>query len=107
MREESIIVYCTFPDADAARAAARALIEEKLAACVSILPQVESIYRWQGKIETASEVLLLIKSTTWKYQMLEARILKLHPYEVPEIVSVRIEAGNLPYLRWIEESVAG
>ena len=81
------------------------LVEERLAACATLVPTVESIYRWKEKIETSSEVLALLKSTTWKYQLLEARILELHPYEVPEIISIRIDSGNLEYLRWIEQSV--
>jgi len=105
MAEESILVLSTFPDAETARRVGRTVIEEKLAACVNILPQIESIYRWKEKIETSSEVLALLKSTTWKYQLLEARILELHPYEVPEIISIRIDSGNLEYLRWIEQSV--
>jgi periplasmic divalent cation tolerance protein len=105
MSEESILVLSTFPDADTARRIGTTLVEEKLAACVNLLPQIESIYRWKGGIETSSEVLALIKSTTWKYQLLEARILELHPYEVPEIISVRIDAGHLDYVRWIEQSV--
>jgi len=105
MAEESILVFSTFPDAETARRVGRTLVEEKLAACVNLLPQVESIYRWKGKIETASEVMTLMKSTTWKYQLLEKRIRELHPYEVPEIVSVRISDGNLDYIRWIEQSV--
>jgi periplasmic divalent cation tolerance protein len=105
MAEESILVFSTFPDAETARRVGRTLVEEKLAACVNLLPQVESIYRWKGKIETASEVMTLMKSTTWKYQLLEKRIRELHPYEVPEIVSVRINDGNLDYIRWIEQSV--
>ncbi len=105
MPEETILVFSTFPDADTARRIARVLVEEKLAACVNILPQVESIYRWKGAIETAAEVLALIKSTNWKYQLLEAKIRELHPYEVPEILSVRMEAGQLDYIRWIEQSV--
>jgi periplasmic divalent cation tolerance protein len=105
MAEDSIIVFTTFPDSDTARRAARILIEEKLAACANILPQVESIYRWKGAIESASEVLTLFKSNTWKYQPLEARIRALHPYETPEIVSVRIDAGLPEYIRWIDESL--
>ena len=105
MSEEAIVVLCTFPDADTARRIGRILVEERLAACVNILPQMESIYRWKGAIETSAEVLALIKSTTWKYQLLEARILELHPYEVPEIVSLRMDAGHIEYLRWIEQSV--
>jgi periplasmic divalent cation tolerance protein len=105
MSEESIVVFSTFPDVETARRIGRALVEEKLAACANILPQVESIYRWKGAVETAAEVMALIKTTTWKYQLLEARIRELHPYEVPEIVSVRIDSGHTEYLRWIEQSV--
>jgi periplasmic divalent cation tolerance protein len=105
MSEECILVFSTFPDADTARRVGRVLVEEKLAACVNILPQIESIYRWKGAIETASEVPALIKSTTWRYQILEARIRELHPYEVPEIVSFRMDSGLIEYIRWIEQSV--
>ena len=105
MPEESILVLSTFPDADSARRAAETLVEERLAACVSILPQIESIYRWKGAIEKSSEVLALIKTNSWKYQPLEARIRQLHPYEVPEIISLRIDSGSVDYLRWIDESV--
>lgn len=105
MSEESIIVLSTFPDADTARRAARVLVEERLAACVNLLPQVESVYRWKGAIETASETVALIKTNSWKYQPLESRIRELHPYEVPEIISLRIDSGLTEYLRWIDESV--
>jgi periplasmic divalent cation tolerance protein len=105
MPEETIIVFSTFPDAATARAVARTLIDSRLAACVNILPAIESIYRWKGEIESASEILILIKSTTWKYQLLEAKIRELHPYEVPEIISIRADSGHVPYLRWIEESL--
>jgi len=105
MPEEAIIVLSTFPDADTARRIARILVEEKLAACVNIGPSVESIYRWKGAIESATETPVLIKSTTWRYQLLEARILELHPYEVPEIISIRADSGHVAYLQWIEQSV--
>jgi periplasmic divalent cation tolerance protein len=107
MAEESLLVLSTFPDTETARRIGRTLVEEKFAACVNILPQIESIFRWNGAIETSAEILVLIKSTTWKYQVLEARIRELHPYEVPEIISVRIDSGNTDYLRWIEQSVIG
>ncbi len=107
MAEEALIVFSTFPDVETARRIGTLLVEQKLAACVNLVPQIESIYRWQGAIETGSEVLALIKSTTWKYQLLEAKIRELHPYEVPEIVSIRIESGHAPYLNWIEQSVTG
>lgn len=105
MAEEALLVYSTFPDLETARRIGTLLVEEKLAACVNLVPQIESIYRWQGAVETGAEVLALIKSTTWKYQLLEARLLELHPYEVPEIVSVRIEGGYPAYLNWIEQSI--
>jgi len=105
MPEDSILVLSTFPDAATARHIGRTVVEEKLAACVNLLPPVESIYRWKGAIETATEVMALIKSTTWKYQLLEARIRELHPYEVPEIISLRIDSGHTEYLRWLEQSV--
>jgi periplasmic divalent cation tolerance protein len=105
MSEESILVLSTFPDADTARRVARVLVEERLAACVNLVPQIESIYRWEGAIESASEVLALIKSNNWKYQLIEARIRELHPYKVPEIIAVRIDAGLADYLRWIDQSV--
>jgi periplasmic divalent cation tolerance protein len=105
MPEETIVVFSTFPDAETARRIGATIVEEKLAACVNLIPQVESIYRWKGVIETATEVMALIKSTTWKYQLLEARIRELHPYEVPEIISIRLDSGHLEYIRWIEQSV--
>ncbi len=105
MSEESILVFSTFPDADTARRVARVLVEERLAACVNLVPQVESIYRWEGAIETASEVLALIKSNNWKYQLIEARIRELHPYKTPEIIAIRIDSGLGEYLRWIDQSV--
>jgi periplasmic divalent cation tolerance protein len=96
----------TFPDAETARKIGRTVVEERLAACVNLLPPVESIYRWKGEIETAQETMTIMKSTTWKYQLLEARIRELHPYEVPEIIAIRIQDGLAAYMRWIDESVA-
>ena len=105
MAEETIIVLSTFPDTETARKIARALVEEKLAACVNIVPQVESIYRWKDVIETGNETLAITKTTTWKYDLLEARIRELHPYEVPEIISLRVSSGLPDYLSWIERSM--
>lgn len=104
MPEDTIVVLSTFPDAETARAIGRRLVEEKLAACVNLLPQIESIYRWKGAIETGTEILALIKSTTWKYSLLEARLRELHPYEVPEILSLRIHDGLPAYLDWVQQS---
>jgi periplasmic divalent cation tolerance protein len=107
MSEEVLIIFTTWPDLEKARAAARKLVEEKLIACANLLPGVESIYRWQGKIETSSEVLMLLKSTIGRYPMLETRIRELHGYEVPEILSVRVTDGLPNYLRWVEENCLG
>jgi periplasmic divalent cation tolerance protein len=104
MAEEVLIILTTWPDMEVARTATRAIIEQKLAACGNIVPAVESIYQWQGKVETSAEVLVIFKTTIARYQMLEARIKGLHPYEVPEIISVRITDGFPPYLRWVEQT---
>jgi periplasmic divalent cation tolerance protein len=104
MTEEVLVVLTTWPDAEKARSAARTLIEEKLVACANLVPGVESIYRWQGAIETSSEVLIVLKSTIARYQALEARILSLHPYEVPEIIVLRVSDGLPRYLRWVESN---
>lgn len=101
-----LVVLSTFPDAGTARAAAEALVEEHLAACVNILPGVESIYRWQGKLATGAEVLAVIKTTTDRYAKLEARLRELHPYEVPEIVALPASAVAESYLRWVSEVCA-
>ncbi|MGB8169179.1 MAG: divalent-cation tolerance protein CutA [Chthoniobacteraceae bacterium] len=104
MAEEVLVVFTTWPDAVAARAAARVFVEERLAACANLVPAIESIYRWEGKVETASEVWMILKTTIGRYPQLEARIKALHSYEVPEIVSLRVTDGLPAYLRWVEAS---
>lgn len=104
MAEEVLVVLTTWPDAEKARAAARTLVEEKLAACANIMPGVESIFRWEGKVETSAEVMMVLKTTIARYQAMETRILALHPYEVPEIVVLRVTDGLPKYLRWVENS---
>lgn len=104
MAEEVLLVFTAWPDATVAREAARVLVEERLAACANIVPAVESIYRWEGKVETASEVLMILKTTIGRYPQLEMRIKALHSYEVPEIVSLRVTDGLPAYLRWVEAS---
>ena len=101
MAAETLIVITNAPDRDIALKIARALIERKLAACVNILAECTSIYRWQGKLETATEVPLLIKTRAAIYPELEAAIKSLHPYELPEIVAVPIERGSPEYLEWV------
>lgn len=97
----ALIVITNAPDRDIALKIARALIERKLAACVNILAECTSVYRWQGKLETATEVPLLIKTRAAIYPELEAAIKSLHPYELPEIVAVPIERGLSGYLEWV------
>jgi periplasmic divalent cation tolerance protein len=96
-----LVVMTSFPDADAAAAAARTLVEEKLAACGSILPGARSIYRWQGKTEDTAEVLLLLKTEASSYAKLEKRLAKIHPYEVPEIMAWEPGAVHRPYAAWV------
>lgn len=105
MAEEALLVLSTWPDAETARAASRTLVEEKLAACANIVPAIESIYRWEEKVETSSEMLVLMKTTIGRYQALESRIKELHSYDVPEVLAFRIHDGLPAYLRWVESSV--
>lgn len=96
------IVFCTCPDKDTAENIARLLVESGLAACVNILPNITSIYRWQGQLERAEELLLVIKTRQDAYSALESMIKQHHPYQVPEIIAVSIENGLPDYLHWID-----
>jgi len=96
-----LLVWSTFPDVASARRAAHTLVKERLAACANLLPGVESVYRWKGAVETASEVWVLFKTTREEYPRLEARLQAAHPYELPEIVAFRPEHGLPAYLQWI------
>ena len=106
MTEEALLVFSTFPDAAIARKIVQTLVEEHLVACANLIPQIESIYWWQGKIESSNEVLALFKTTHGRYQALEIRLRELHPYEVPEIVMVQIKDGLPAYLNWVVAAVA-
>lgn len=99
--EQVLLVVTNVPDAATGDAIARNLVEHKLAACVNCLPGVKSIYQWQGKVEQASEVTLLIKTTRSRYAELEAAIKSMHPYQVPEIIALPLACGWPPYLDWI------
>jgi len=88
-----------------ARTIARALVERQLAACVNIVSQVESVYRWKGEVETATEFLLVIKTTASASDRLRATLGELHFYEVPECIEIAVTDGNAAYLKWIQESV--
>jgi len=99
------IVLSTAGSQDEARKIAQHLVEDQLAACVNIIPHIESIYRWQGKMESSAEWLLLIKTTQEKFAAVRDAIRDLHSYELPECIALAIEDGSAPYLEWIAQSV--
>lgn len=101
----TLMVQCTCPDEASSQRIARALVDERLAACVSIVPGVASVYRWQGKVTEDVEHLLLIKTTRQRYAAMQQRIVALHPYELPQVVAVKVSAGLEPYLAWVAQSV--
>jgi periplasmic divalent cation tolerance protein len=98
---ETILVISNLPDQESAEALAQAVIEQRLAACVNVLAPCTSVYRWQGKVETASEVPVLMKTTRERYGALEVAIAAHHPYELPEIIAVPLSAGLPAYLAWV------
>ena len=98
---EVLLVITNLPDRASAERVAEALVIEHVAACVNILAECASIYRWEGKLEHASEVPLLIKTTRATYPELEETLRKLHPHEVPEIIALPVEAGLPEYLNWV------
>src|SRR5215472_13257409 len=97
------IVLTTAGSRDEARKIAHALVERKLAACVNIVPQIESVYRWHGKVETATEWLLIIKSQAAAFERVRDAIKELHSYELPECVMLEVDAGSSSYLLWIAQ----
>jgi len=99
------LVLTTCSSQEEARRIAQQLVAQQLAACVNIVPQIESIYRWKGEIEAATEWLLIIKTTAATSDRLRESLLKLHSYDVPECVEIAIEDGSSSYLNWIADSV--
>ena len=101
------MVLVTAPSEAMARELGQRLVDDRLAACVSVVPGVTSIFMWEGKREEASEALLVIKTRAERYPALQQRVLELHPYSVPEVLALAVEAGAPAYLRWVQDSVAG
>ena len=101
------IVLVTAPSSDEATRLARTLVEERLAACVNVLPGLTSVYRWEGSIEEADESLMIVKTSEERVQTLERRIVELHPYDVPEVVTLDVASGHAPYLAWVAEESEG
>lgn len=104
--DEILLVLTNLPDRDSAQRLAQSLIENHAAACVNILSECSSVYRWQGKIESASEVPLLIKTTRAAYPRVEVLIRTQHPYELPEIIAVSVAAGLPAYLQWVVQETS-
>ena len=100
---DAIVVFMTAANGEEAARLAEMLVGAHLAACVQILPEMESVYRWQGKIERQSEILLLAKTTREKFDELEREVRALHSYDTPEIIAVPVTAGSAPYLEWLKE----
>jgi periplasmic divalent cation tolerance protein len=101
MNGGTLFACSTFPEIETARRIARQLVSENLAACANMIPMVESIYRWQNRIEEAQETLVFFKTTAASYSAFQDRLKSLHPYEVPEIICLQIADGFPEYLRWI------
>lgn len=100
-----LLVLCTFPDLERARQIGTLLVEKQLAACVNLIPGVESIYRWDGKVETTGEVLGVFKTTRGTYPRFEAALSEAHPYDVPEIIALKPDDVASPYAAWVAASV--
>ncbi len=103
--EGRIVVLCTVPTLETAERIAQAVVEDRLAACVNVVPGLVSIYRWQGAVQRDEERLLIIKTRAERFEALRAAIVARHPYEVPEVVALPLVAGHAPYLSWLDESV--
>jgi len=98
---DALVVLVTAPSPEKAAEIARALVEERLAACGNVVPGLRSIYRWEGKVQDDAEALLVLKTTRGRFEALRDRVLALHPYEVPEVIALPVERGSDPYLAWI------
>lgn len=103
MEDGPLLILCTAPSDEVAATLARGIVEQKLAACVNVLPGVRSFYVWKGQLEDEPEVQLLIKTRRARYEALERWILENHPYDVPEVIALPIERGSRSYLTWLGE----
>jgi periplasmic divalent cation tolerance protein len=101
-----LIAFVTVPNREEASNLAEILVSERLCACVNILPAIESVYRWEGKVTKDNEVLLIIKTTDQRYEEMERRIKELHSYATPEVIAMKIERGSQAYLEWLRQAVS-
>ena len=103
---DALVVLVTTPTPERAAEIARAVVEERLAACGNVVPGLRSIFRWEGKVEDEAEALLVLKTTRARFEALKDRVLALHPYQVPEVIALPVEAGSAAYLEWIARETA-
>ena len=103
MAKEVLVVLVACPP-DRAQAIADALVEERVAACVNVVPGLQSVYRWKGEVHHDTEAMLLVKTTRDRFEALKQAVLKHHPYELPEVIAVPVDRGHTPYLEWVIES---
>lgn len=101
-----VVVLSTFPSSEKAAEIARVLVDERLAACVNLVPAVRSIYRWQGAVHDDTEVLAVMKTTAERATALRDRLIALHPYDVPEAIVLPVTDGDAPYLAWLTGEVS-
>jgi periplasmic divalent cation tolerance protein len=104
---DAIVVFMTAPAADEARRIAKELVERQLAACVQILPEIESVYRWNGEVQRETEILILAKTTAAQFDDLEKAVREIHSYDTPEIVAVPLAFVSEPYRAWLTDNVRG
>lgn len=103
---DKIVVLSTCSSAEEAHRIARELVDKRLAACVNIICGVQSVYRWEGKIEDSDEILLLIKTSRGLFDSVRAQIQKMHSYELPEVIALQVVDGSEPYLEWLNRELA-
>ena len=104
---DAIVVFMTAPNVDEARRIASELVERQLAACVQILPEIESVYRWNGDVQRDEEILILAKTTAAQFDDLERAVREIHSYDTPEIVAVPMAHVSEPYRAWLVDNVGG
>ncbi len=103
--DKTLLVLTNLPDRESALQLAKTLVEKRLAGCVNVLDGCTSVYRWQGEVQTEREIPLLIKTRAERFVQLQEAIVALHPYDVPEVIAVRLDGGLEPYLEWVSSEV--